>query len=82
MENISKWACQEMATLMDDLHEADEIKPMVDTWLTLSQAEFNKEVSSLLDYSKKEVKKFIQSFIERVAVQKDYDRKVEAAKQK
>jgi hypothetical protein len=82
MENISKWACQEMATLMDGLLEADEIKPMVDTWLTLSQAEFNKEVSSLLDYSKKEVKKFIQSFIERVAVQKDYDRKVEAAKQK
>lgn len=71
-----------MATLMDGLLEADEIKPMVDTWLTLSQAEFNKEVSSLLDYSKKEVKKFIQSFIERVAVQKDYDRKVEAAKQK
>jgi hypothetical protein len=39
---------------------------MVENWVNLDSASINQEISGLLDYSKKEVKKFIKDFIERV----------------
>lgn len=67
MDNILKWACTEVKSLMPGgILEDEDIKQMVENLLNLDSASINQEISGLLDYSKKEVKKFIKDFIERV----------------
>jgi hypothetical protein len=62
--------------------EDDDIKQMVANLLNLDSANINQEVSGLLDFSKKEVKKFIREFIERVETQRRYDEKLLMARKK
>ena len=77
MENITKWACAEIKGLMPEgLLEDEDIRQMVENCIYLESAEIDKQVSSLLDYSRKEVKKFIQGFIDRVENQRKYEEKV------
>lgn len=67
MDIILKWASTEIKSLMPGgILEDDDIKMMVENLLNLDSASINQEISGLLDYSKKEVKKFIKDFIERV----------------
>jgi hypothetical protein len=83
MDNILKWACTEIKNLMPGgILEDEDIKQMVENLLNLDSASINQEVSGLLDFSKKEVKKFIKEFIERVETQRRYDEKVALSRKK
>lgn len=83
MDNITKWACTEIKNLMPGgILDDSDIKQMVDNLLNLDSASINQEISGLLDYSKKEVKKFIKELIERVETQRRYDEKVNNMKRK
>jgi ribosomal protein L18E len=55
---------------------------MVENLLNLDSASINQEISGLLDFSKKEVKKFIKEFIERVEKQRIYEEKVAISRKK
>ena len=83
MDIILKWASTEIKSLMPGgILEDDDIRMMVDNLLNLDSATINQEISGLLDYSKKEVKKFIKEFIERVEGQRRYEEKVAQSRKK
>ncbi len=53
MENIQKWACTEIKSLMPGgILEDEDIKQMVGNLLNLDSANINQEISGLLDFSK------------------------------
>ena len=62
--------------------EDEDIKQMVDNLINLDSASINQEISGLLDFSKREVKKFIKDFIERVENQRKYDEKLAVQQKK
>lgn len=77
MDLILKDARTEIKNLMPGgILEDEDIRQMVENWVNLDSASINQEISGLLDYSKKEVKKFIKDFIERVENQRRYEEKV------
>jgi hypothetical protein len=81
MDLIQKWAVTEMVKLMPGgLLEESEVKQMVGTFINLDSASINAEISGLLDFSQKEVKKFIKEFIDKIEGQRRYE--FEAAKVK
>jgi hypothetical protein len=83
MENISKWASQEIKNHMPGgLLEDDDVRQMIQNLVQLDTASINQELSGLLDFSKREVKKFIKEFIDRVENQRKYDEKVAQARKK
>ncbi|CDW80309.1 activating signal cointegrator 1 [Stylonychia lemnae] len=81
MDQVKSWATQELKNLSGFLAE-DEAKGLIDVLATKSPAEINQELSNLLDFTQQQVKKFINSFLERIANQKNYEQQVKQLQQK
>lgn len=71
MDRVEIWAAGEVKKLMPGgFLEDSDIKQMVANLVVLDSASINSELSGLLDYARKDVKKFITELIERVETQR------------
>lgn len=67
MNQVSDWAVIQMKKLMvQGMLEDEDLRQMISNFVQLDPESINEQVSSLLDFSKKEVKAFIKEFVERV----------------
>ena len=74
MEKIQTWAVGELLKLMPEgLLDLEDIRQLVRTVIQQDSTSLNETISSMLDFSRKEVKLFISEFIERVENQKRYE---------
>jgi hypothetical protein len=74
MNSVQTWAQEEVKKLMPGgFLEDEDIKQLVSNLVQLDSVSINEEISGLLDFSKKEVKKFITDFIQRVENQRKYE---------
>ena len=75
MEQFITWASGEMTKHMPFMPH-DEMKEFVVSQLSRPIPEINQELSNLLDFTKRDVKKFINEFLQRLEKQRQYEDEV------
>ena len=77
MEKVQDWAIEEFKKVMPGaIYEDDELRPLfANLTTTASEAQINQELSAMLDFTKKDAKKFIKDFVDKVKQVKAYQEK-------
>eukprot|EP00347_Sterkiella_histriomuscorum_P000979 403373797 len=81
MDQIKQWALGELRNFLSYL-EDEEIKQLLNNLINKDAASINQELSNLLDFTNTAQRKFINSFLERIANHRQYESQVKTLTQK
>ena len=74
MDKIKNQAVKELDKLMSGSgFELEDIKQLVSTLMKESPSAINETLSSVMDFSRKDVKAFISDFIDKIETQRRYE---------